>query len=111
MKLPDRLLRTGAAFVVFGLITAVLPNSGIASVRADDCSSGSNPWKIIDPIAIVGGGFGIYELATGALHTGAGGGTIIAGGKKKSDNTESNSDWDKLHDFVNDSGPQSYSGQ
>jgi len=110
MKLPDRLLRTGAAFVVFGLITAVLPNSGIASVRADSCSSGSNPWKIIDPVLIVGGGYGIYALATGA-HSGAGGGTIIAGGKKKSDNTESNSDWDKLHDFVNDSGPQSYGGQ
>lgn len=105
MRLPDRLLRAGAAFLVFGVVTAALPSSVTSMTRADACN---NPWKYIDPIGIGVGGFAAYELAFG--HVG-GGGFFWAAGKKKSDQTtQGESDWEQLHNFVNDSGPNSYNG-
>ncbi len=101
-------MRALGAFAIFGLVTAMLPISQVASFSADACPSGANPWKIIDPVVMIGGVAFLVD-AGGAvigpvLHPGHVGhvfrGKKIAGyGQVNADNSVTNDDWAKLHNF------------
>lgn len=85
MKLSTRLTRAGASFLIFGLVAAAVPNSGMNAAGA--CGSSHNDAGTVAAVAV----------GAGALW-------FLVGDKKKQsdDNTpaETTGDWNQLHSFI-----------
>jgi len=85
MKLSTRLTRAGASFLIFGLVAAAVPNSGMNAAGA--CGSSHNDAGTVAAVAV----------GAGALW-------FLVGDKKKQsdDNTppENTNDWNQLHSFI-----------
>lgn len=92
MKLSTRLTRAGASFLIFGLVAAAVPNSGMNAAGA--CGSSHNDAGTVAAVAV----------GAGALW-------FLVGDKKKQsddDNTpaEKTDDWNQLHSFIYNGGAQ-----
>lgn len=99
MKLRDRLLRTGAAFLVFSMVTAALPSTATSMTRADACSTWNGFWPGVGLGLIVGGAGGYYYYQYQKSHDDTTG--------QKTSAQPQGSEWNELHNFVNSSGSYS----
>jgi hypothetical protein len=103
MKLSTRLTRAGASFLIFGMVAAAIPNSGI--VGAGACGGGgSNDDSVrneqIVTAAVLGFATGYLIDKRWSTHHGTDTDTGSANVNQTAPTTASDNQWQDLHNFT-----------
>lgn len=103
MKLSTRLTRAGASFLIFGMVAAAIPNSGIVGAGACGGGSSSNDDSVRNDQIVTAA---VLGFATGYLidkhwnHHGDDTNTGSANVNQTAPTTAADNQWQDLHNFT-----------